>query len=289
MMKTIISLFSIAVFFISTAFCAVTLESSSTIFQGDTGLILATSTTKLRNPQVSFEGKRLKGHLLYYSPNKYIYRVLLPTTPFSKIGLRKFKFEFNSTGYRTFNIRINKRIFKSTTITIPKKKKGLMKPSIINKEANILGKLFRHDSKKGYWKGVFIWPAQGRTTGTFGDKRIYTNGNLKSWHKGIDIAGKMGDPVVAPNDGMVIYAGSLKAHGNTIVIDHGHNVISVMIHLNKVLAKKDQFVKKGKKIAILGTSGISTGPHVHWGLSVNNKRVNPAQWVDNDLAPNYFD
>ena len=87
---------------------------------------------------------------------------------------------------------------------------------------------------------------------------------------------------------IIILTDSLAVHGKTIMIDHGHNVVSVFNHLDSILVKEGAFVRKGTQVATMGNTGNSTGPHLHWGLSVNNVRVNPLPWVEKKLAPNYF-
>ena len=76
---------------------------------------------------------------------------------------------------------------------------------------------------------------------------------------------------------------TLKIHGNTIIIDHGFGVLSVYCHLHKLLVKENQMVKQGQKIAEMGNTGLVSGPHLHWGLSLQNVRVDPLFWVDKEL------
>ena len=89
----------------------------------------------------------------------------------------------------------------------------------------------------------------------------------------------IGTKVKAANNGKVVFAQKLSAFGGTIVIDHGQGVHTLYFHLSKFLAVVGQEVSKGTVIALSGNSGISSGPHLHWGMSVHDLRVNPLQWT----------
>ena len=259
------------------------------IVQGNTGFILITSPKKIIDPYTILNGKKLVGHNIYFSPSKYIYRILVPTSPLTKPGEYKLDIYFNNTKQNQFNINIETYTFKTTIIDIPKQKAGLLTSPDLNKEANVIGQKFKEDSETPYWKDQFILPAHGKITEEYGTQRTYNNGIVNWWHKGLDIANVAGTKVVAPNDGKItLTATTFEVHGNSIMIDHGNGVVSVFNHLQSISVKPGQFVQKGQTIGLMGSTGIATGPHVHWGLSVNNVRVNPLQWVENRFAPNYF-
>jgi murein DD-endopeptidase MepM/ murein hydrolase activator NlpD len=78
---------------------------------------------------------------------------------------------------------------------------------------------------------------------------------------------------------VVVFADDLKAFGGTVVIDHGQGVNTLYFHLSKIGVTVGQSIKKGEAIGLTGNTGISSGPHLHWGLSVHNVRVDPNQWV----------
>jgi len=259
------------------------------IDQGNTGLVLITSSSKIKNLYTFFNKRKLLGKNIYFSKNKYIYRILVPTSPLTKTGQYTLNIFFNNKKQKQLKIIINKSSFKKTIIQIPKKKKGLLRSPGLNKEAALIGAKFKEHSDTPYWRNQFILPVKGRLTSTYGNQRTYNNGIVTWWHKGIDIGSKLGTAIVAPNDGTIsLTATTFEVHGNTVMIDHGHGVVSVFNHMQSIKVKAGQFIQKGQKIGTVGSTGLSTGPHVHWGLSVNNIRVNPLQWVENRFAPNYF-
>ncbi len=116
----------------------------------------------------------------------------------------------------------------------------------------------------------------GRLTSVFGSQRIL-NGIPKSPHNGLDIALPRGTPVYAMSDGIVRLAGyKYFYNGSFVLIDHGQGLNSIYLHLRKIFVKDGQFVKKGEKIGEIGTTGRSTGPHLHWGVQWYDKRIDPA-------------
>lgn len=127
----------------------------------------------------------------------------------------------------------------------------------------------------------FIIPTQGIISGVFGSQRIL-NGKPKSPHRGLDIAAAEGEPVVATNDGIVILAeNDLYYTGGTIMIEHGHGVKSIYAHMSEVDVKVDEIVSKNQRIGAVGSTGRSTGPHLHWGVMFLNTYVDPALLIKN--------
>lgn len=115
----------------------------------------------------------------------------------------------------------------------------------------------------------------GRITGIFGSQRIL-NGVKKSPHNGLDIAAPEGTSVYAMTDGIVRLTGkNYYYNGNFVFIDHGQGLSSLYLHMSRLNVKDGQIVKKGVKIGEVGTTGRSTGPHLHWSVQWYNKRIDP--------------
>ena len=117
-------------------------------------------------------------------------------------------------------------------------------------------------------------PIRGEFSSPFGLKRFF-NGEARDPHSGLDIAAAEGKTVYAPADGMVAQTGDYFFNGQTVMIDHGQGVISMLCHLSKINVIIGQTLKRGDAIGKVGHTGRATGPHLHWGLSINNARVNP--------------
>jgi Peptidase family M23 len=132
----------------------------------------------------------------------------------------------------------------------------------------------------------FIWPAQGPISGVYGSQRIL-NGEPRAPHYGLDIAAPEGSPVVAPAPGIVrLVATDFFLTGGTIILDHGFGVQSAFIHMKALQAKVGTYVKQGEVIGHVGKTGRATGPHLHWGMTWLDVRLDPAFWVPPQQAQN---
>ncbi len=125
-----------------------------------------------------------------------------------------------------------------------------------------------------------IWPAKGWLSSRFG-YRISPFTGEKEFHRGIDISGRINSPVLAPADGMVSAVFYDYGYGRVVTITHGYGLETLYGHLQKVLVKKGQFVKRGETIALLGNTGRSTGPHLHYEVHLNRVAVNPLRYILN--------
>ncbi|SHM57581.1 Peptidase family M23 [Caldanaerovirga acetigignens] len=136
-------------------------------------------------------------------------------------------------------------------------------------------------SSKGYvGTGAFQWPVPSskNITSDYG-WRIHPVYKSRRFHTGIDIGAPMGTNVVAADDGEVIYTGYYGGYGNTIIIDHGGGISTLYAHLSKILVSEGQSVKRGERIGLVGSTGISTGPHLHFEVRKEGQHVSPWNWV----------
>ena len=121
-------------------------------------------------------------------------------------------------------------------------------------------------------------PIPGVRSSSFGMRRIF-NGESRNPHSGMDIAAPIGTKVVAPLAGTVIDTGNFFFNGNTVFVDHGRGMISMYCHLSSVEVKPGQRVAAGTALGAVGMTGRVTGPHLHWGLSLNRAWVDPELFV----------
>jgi len=129
------------------------------------------------------------------------------------------------------------------------------------------------------WHGPFRTPFAGvaRTTG-FGDRREYADGYVV-YHGGYDLAVPAGVPVPASADGVVVFAGAMAQRGNCVVVDPGWGVYTVYGHLSQTGAQMGQAVMQGQPVGLVGSTGLSTGPHLHWEVRLRGLPVDPGSWV----------
>lgn len=123
-----------------------------------------------------------------------------------------------------------------------------------------------------------VWPTRGWVTSRFGE-RISPFTGLRTPHEGLDIATRMGSPVQAPSDGIVLFAGILGGYGKSIVIDHGYDVTTRFAHLAEVGVSQGQKVKRGDLIGKVGSTGRSTGPHLHYEVRLRSIPVDPQRYL----------
>ena len=125
-----------------------------------------------------------------------------------------------------------------------------------------------------------IRPSTGWKTSGFG-YRISPFTGLREFHKGLDIASRQGTPIVATADGIVSFTGNKGLLGKAIVLDHGYGMMTRYGHAHKILVKTGDTVRRGDKIAVIGSTGRSTGPHLHYEVLLNGIRVNPEKYILN--------
>jgi murein DD-endopeptidase MepM/ murein hydrolase activator NlpD len=144
-----------------------------------------------------------------------------------------------------------------------------------DEERQKLRDIFDRVTPERLWDGKFRIPVDGVTTGSNFGKRRILNGNPGSPHSGVDLPGATGTPVHAAQRGRVVLAADLFFSGNTVVVDHGLGIYTFYGHLSEIDVKPGDAVETGAVLGKVGATGRVTGPHLHWGLTVERARVNP--------------
>lgn len=211
------------------------------------------------------------------APNQF--RALLPTTPLEAPGERKVIVRGDGE-VRHFAVWIGDRAFPTQSIWLPPGKASIQGTDFEFDRVAQFKQLVTPDK---LWNGPFARPNGGAVTTIYGVRRYY-NGEFANdyYHRGVDYAAALGSPVVAPAGGRVALVGlesqGFELHGNTVGIDHGQGVTSIFLHLNSINVKEGDIVRPGQTIGTVGSSGISTGPHLHWGLYVHGQAIDPVPW-----------
>lgn len=146
-------------------------------------------------------------------------------------------------------------------------------------EVQILAGFRQNVTDTRYWQDRFIEPVPGCMVSPFGVKRYRNHKPTGEYHGGVDLRGAPGTPVRAAADGTVKFAQLITVLGNTVGLDHGQGVETIYMHMSKLAVEPGAQVKQGDVLGYVGTTGRSSGPHLHWTLYVNSVQVNPGQWV----------
>ena len=243
--------------------------------QGDTISILVTETRGTGSlPTVAANGTTYPTFAI--GNNRY--RTFVPTSPLHGSG----RYVIQVTGSETPRnpaFWLSDRTFATQYITLSPNQQDLGTDYEFD-QVDAFKQLVSADK---YWNGPFLRPSDGRVSSEYGFRRYYNGVFAENYyHRGVDYAAPIGAPVIAPAPGKVVLTGQVsegfELHGNTIGIDHGQGVASIFIHLNSISVQEGDFVEAGQTIGTVGTTGASTGPHLHWGLYVNGVAVDPAPW-----------
>jgi murein DD-endopeptidase MepM/ murein hydrolase activator NlpD len=154
----------------------------------------------------------------------------------------------------------------------------------ITREYNQMTPVYKsfNDGLADNWNSM-LKPVDGPYSSAFGLKRFF-NGQARKPHSGIDIAAPEGAPIMSPADGTIALTGDFFFNGNSVFIDHGQGLISMMCHLSRIDVKEGDVVKQGDLLGAVGKTGRATGPHLHWTVSLNNARVNPKLLLKEDQS-----
>ena len=243
-------------------------------------VIEANASEKTSNPTVTVGEKTYPAFEI--SPRKY--RSFVPTTPLEKAGVRTIKISEDGQE-QNLSVKVRDRKFPVQRITLPPGKAGV---NATEYELKRVAELKALQTPEKYWRGAFLTPNAGRTSTRYGVRRYYNGEFAKDYyHRGQDYAGAAGSTVITPAAGRVALVGKVsqgfRVHGNVVGIDHGQGVISIFMHLSRIDVKEGDFVQAGQKIGAVGSTGASTGPHLHWGLYVNGQSVDPLPWKSQQI------
>ena len=249
---------------------------------GDTISVIVTPDNPSNggNLQVTSNGKTYP--VFPIAPNQY--RAFIPTTPLQKSGRKVIRVSGDGTT-RNLAVWLKWRRFPTQRINLPPGKAGVKATQLELDRVKAFKALV---TPQKFWNGPLVRPNGSRVSTIYGVRRYY-NGKFANnyYHRGVDYAGGYGSPVIASAAGRVALVGKesqgFKVHGNIVGIDHGQGVTTIYMHLNRINVKEGDMVKPGQLIGGIGSTGASTGPHLHWGLYVNGQAVDPVPWRFNGI------
>ncbi len=211
------------------------------------------------------------------------YYALIGIHAMQKQGLFPLTLTATDSGGRqtsmTTSVQVVAGKFWYETINMTEAQQALLAPNIVTAERNQLASIFGAFTPQRYWYGLFTLPTNGNITSVFGSRRDYVGAEFNKYHEGVDFWGTSGTPVYAPADGVVVLAQPLKVRGNAVIIDHGWGVYSGLYHLSEIDVTVGQRVRQSQAVARIGSTGLSTGSHLHWDVRIRNMNVDPLQWT----------
>lgn len=186
-----------------------------------------------------------------------------------------------SGGERTLGFRIEDKQYPTQRLTIKDKRKVNPLPEDVSRIARELKTM--EAAYAAFTPGAvsitFDPPVAGIASNSFGSRRIF-NGEARNPHSGMDIAAPAGTPIVAPAPGTVMLTGDFFFNGQSVFIDHGQGLITMYCHMSRIDVKQGLRVARGERLGTVGSTGRVTGPHLHWTVSLNDARIDPALLID---------
>jgi murein DD-endopeptidase MepM/ murein hydrolase activator NlpD len=207
----------------------------------------------------------------------------IPTNYSTKPGIYNLKFTNSVTGnIITKDIEIVPRNFRVQYLTVdPNIESSTRTDDAYAEYEKYFNPSREVSSPEKYYSEPFLLPTRGKLTTEFGESRTVNGAPTTYRHSGLDIAAPRNTDVLATNTGKVTLAMPLILTGNSIVIDHGEGLFSVYFHLDKLFVTQGEFVERGQKIGTVGSTGFSTGPHLHFTMSYYRFNIEPGYMIYN--------
>lgn len=251
--------------------------SATTVRQGGAVGVTVTNVPPTGDLRVRFAGRVWP---LYRSGSAAA--TYVGSDPFTRPGRHLIVVEVVSggsvRGLARGTVTVVKEAFATRRLRLDPSKEALFDPTLVAIERRKVGAAFSMISPRKLWDGPFAVPTTARRSSPYGVQSIY-NGTMHGWHRGTDFAATLGSPVRAANHGVVRLAEEIPLSGNAVLVDHGLGVFTTYMHMSSIAVEVGQRVRKGEVVGTVGSTGVTTGPHLHWGLRVNGLYVDPLLWV----------
>lgn len=171
--------------------------------------------------------------------------------------------------------------YPTATINLPDSFGDLLDPAVRSNEDAFLATIFSQVTPTRYWDSPFQLPVSDTfITAPYGDIRSYNGGPFNIFHTGIDYAGTIGTPILSPANGIVAYSDFVQLRGLIVIIDHGWGIMTGYYHLSQVNLQVNDPVRTGQVLGLGGSTGLSTGPHLHWDVRIHGVAVDGVQWLE---------
>jgi murein DD-endopeptidase MepM/ murein hydrolase activator NlpD len=231
---------------------------------------------------------RFAGQMLQFAAFEDGYLALIGLDAFTEPGRYELLLEgAGEQPWRPFTqqVHVQSGDYGIQYIDIPEELAPLLAPEIRAGEDEFLAGLYTQFTDSAFWDGPFTIPITGTiVSAPYGDSRSYNQGPVGIFHTGIDFIGPVGTPIYAPAAGKVIFSDTLQLRGKTLILDHGLGLMSGYYHLSAIHVETGDVVEEGQHVADGGSTGLSSGPHLHWDVRIMNSPVDGLQWIREDVA-----
>ena len=213
----------------------------------------------------------------------------LPTPPSMGPGVFRLSLSYQARSgvlvARSFPVQVRENDFPSQQIRLPPDKSALLDQALLQSELDYLSSVWSRTTTPVQWRQPFSLPLSSTfpTTSPYGVRRSYNGGSLHAFHTGQDFAAPGGSPVLAAADGIVALAERLDVRGVSVALDHGAGLFTGYWHLREALVTPGATVQAGDPIGLVGTTGRSTGEHLHWELRIYGVAVDPMPFLTKPL------
>lgn len=227
-------------------------------------------------PQASYQGKRVL--VVSEEAKQWIAIVGIPLTV--KPGNQSLQIKLPS-GSQAVPFNVGAKLYKEQHITLKNTRQVNPNPADLKRiERELAEQTHAYQSfSAGTPSNLMLdKPVNGPLSSRFGLRRFF-NGEERNPHAGLDFAVAAGTPIKSPAAGKVILIGNYFFNGNTVFVDHGQGFISMFCHMSKIDVKHGQQLGRGDVVGRVGATGRATGPHMHWNISLNDARVDPAIFI----------
>ncbi len=247
--------------------------SPQSLVQGQTVRLRIREVPDARDVKITVGSAQVKLHRIEGGLEGFV-----GTSPLTAPGTLTVRARVRSGGgvtTRALSLRLRAGAFGMRRLSVPP---ALLDPALVAIERRKVAAALAAPLPIPLWRGAFRLPVEGPVTSGYGVRSIY-NGVLRGYHWGVDFRGATGTPVHAAASGVVTLADRLPLSGNIVMLDHGGGIFTTYQHLSAIAVAHGARAARGQVIGLVGSTGLSTGPHLHWGMRVGGVRVNPLYWT----------
>ncbi len=206
------------------------------------------------------------------------WQTYLGTDPSTRPGSYPVIVEVEGRPVARGTVTVTRVAFARRRVTLDPAKEALLRPQAVAEERRKVNAALRVLASQRLWRGRFMRPVSAALSSAYGVLSIY-NGVVRGFHGGADFAAPLGTPVRAANDGIIRLADRLPLSGNAVIIDHGMGILTLYLHMSHLDVHAGQRVRRNDRIGLVGSTGVATGPHLHWSLRVSGVAVDPLPWT----------